>query len=167
MDYENEVAVIPLKSYPSFMSALEDLKLTMGDMRPKFLELVGPKSKYVDRPVLEAEILRFSMSRLNDKIGVYIVLVGPKGAGKSTILAKVLEEKKGVINILVSQADTPEMFLRRLLLSCGKIVEEEALVGLEVLIPILRSVAEKRNDLPITFTIEVVLKRNIFDCQFN
>jgi hypothetical protein len=66
-----------------------------------------------------------------------------------------LEEKKGVINILLSQADTPEMFLRRLLLSCGKIVEEEALVGLEVLIPILRSVAEKRNDLPITFTIEV------------
>jgi hypothetical protein len=147
--------VIALQSFPLFTNALEDLNSTIGDIKPNFLEPIGPRSKYVDRPVLESEILRFSLSKMNDKVGSYVVLIGPKGGGKSTVVAKVFEEKKGVINMILHQVDTSESFLRRLLLSCGKIVEENTSIGLEFLIPILRSAAEKRNDLPISFIIEV------------
>ena len=59
---------------------------------------------YVSRPSLEGGILRvYNSSRESD---AYTVIVGPKGTGKSSVVAHVLNNKSGVLYLDVSEADT-------------------------------------------------------------
>ena len=111
-----------LTNYPVYSQIVKEngpkiMKMIAGDLTvklcetiPSFTELsnVGDGRKYVARPSLENFILQASEQSLKNKGGVCTILVGPKGAGKSSVVARVLSGKKGVVALLVSDRDTPE-----------------------------------------------------------
>jgi hypothetical protein len=87
-----------------------DLTVKLCETIPSFTELsnVGDGRKYVTRPSLENFILHASEQSLEDKGGVCTILVGPECAGKSSAVARVLNGKKGVVTLLISDTVTPE-----------------------------------------------------------
>ena len=103
-------------NYPVYKAIIEDAKpvimdMISGDLTIKLCETsasitessnVGDGSDYVTRPSLENCILQASEQSLKSKGGVYTILVGAKGAGKTSAVARVLREKKGVVAVLVS-----------------------------------------------------------------
>lgn len=71
------------------------------------------------RPSLENLTLQPSEQTLEDKGDVCTIIVGPKGAGKSSAVAHVLSGKKGVVALLTSDTDTSESVVLRLVKLCG------------------------------------------------
>jgi predicted GTPase len=73
-----------------------------------FTELsnVGDGCDYVARPSLKNFILQASEQSLKNNGGVCTIIFGPKGAGKSSAVARVLSGKKGVVALLISDTDT-------------------------------------------------------------
>lgn len=64
---------------------------------------------YVERPELEKKLADFLKEpRL---AGRYFVLFGPKGAGKSTVVQKVLQDRKGVILLSASNVSTKDSII--------------------------------------------------------
>jgi hypothetical protein len=62
---------------------------------------------YVKRSCLENQIQSVSDNR--DHLGEYYIVYGVEGAGKSYLIASVLEGKDGVIRIDVSRGDTLQL----------------------------------------------------------
>jgi hypothetical protein len=62
------------------------------ETKSSFTELcnVGDGRKYVARPSLDKFILQASDQKLKNKGGVCTIIVGPKGAGKLSSVARVL-----------------------------------------------------------------------------
>ena len=75
---------------------------------------VRDEGDYVTRPLLERRILQASELSLKSKGGVYTIIVGAKGAGKTSAVARVLREKKGVVALLVFDKDIRETIISQL-----------------------------------------------------
>jgi hypothetical protein len=134
-----------------------DLTVKLCETIPSFTELynVGDGRKYVASPSLANFILQASEQSLEDKGGVCTIIVGPKGPGKSSAVARVLSGKKGVVALLMSDTDTPESVILRLVKLCGIDVQGGVSIGLDEFGPVLLKAAEMRKDLPITIALEV------------
>jgi GTPase SAR1 family protein len=151
----NASAFIIMDTGPRRTAINEELTKKFCEIIPTFESTnVEDDNDYVTRLSLENRILKASECRMRDKYGHYTILVGPDGAGKSSIVARVLREKKGVVVMKISPLDTWESIILRLFTKCG--VND---LGLDYEIPdfapALRKAAEQRNDLPITFIFEV------------
>ena len=117
---------------------------------------------YVNRPTLEHSILMASKVLLPDKVGEYTVIVGPDGSGKTSTVANVFNNMKGVVNVCVSQVDTTKSLfstLARCVIRKEVVFRDtklDAQFDLEILFPILITVAkQQRDNLPITVVFEV------------
>ena len=109
---------------------------------------------YVTRPTLENNILRvYNTSFAKKATGAYTVIVGTKGAGKSSATAHALDKKPGVLCVKVTQAETSSSFCRKLLKTSGQVLEENIELGVDVLYPLLEQIALAGR--PITIVIEV------------
>jgi hypothetical protein len=140
------------------------MKMIAGDLTVKLCETiasftemsnVGDGCDYVARPSLENFILQASEQSLKNKGGVCTILVGPKGAGKSSAVAHVLSGKKGVVALFVSDTDTPESVILTLVEVCGIDVKGGVSIRLNEFGPVLLKAAEMRKGLPITIVFEV------------
>jgi hypothetical protein len=134
-----------------------DLTLKLCETSASITEFdnVGDGSNYVTRPSMEKRILQASEKSLKDKGGVYTILVGAKGAGKTSAVARVLREKKGVVAVLVSDKDTPGSLVSKLVKKCGIKVTQGLDIDLEDFGPVLLKAAEIRKGRPITIVFEV------------
>ena len=137
-------------AYPAAKRALERLLFHLPTATTTFPIL----ENYVSRPSLEGGILRvYNSSRESD---AYTVIVGPKGAGKSTVVAHVLNNKSGVLYLDVSEADTEKTILRRVLVTSGESVEENFNdLTLNILYPVLAQAAKGGSGRRITIVFEV------------
>ena len=140
------------------------MKMIAGDLTIKLCETsasitefnnVRDGSDYVTRPLLENCILQASEQSLKNKGGAYTIIVGAKGAGKTSAVARVLREKKGVVALLVSDNDTPESLILKLVKKCGIEVRQGLKIDLEEFGPVLLKAAEIRKGRPITIVFEV------------
>ena len=148
----NEVAT------PLIMKIIEvDLTRKLCETSTSITEFrnVGDDSDYVTRPLLEWSILKALEQSLKNKGGNYDILVGAKGAGKTSAVARVLREKKGVVALLVSDNDTPESLILKLIKKCGIDVKQGLKTDLEELGPVLLKAAEIREGRPIIIVFEV------------
>ena len=87
------------------------------NLKPYFIDHVGPDSDYISRSKMEKLILSV-YDNTDNRSGQYFVMYGPKGAGKSSLVAKVLAEKCGVTEICISQGDTVDTTIQGILKSC-------------------------------------------------
>lgn len=110
---------------------------------------------YVNRPMLEERILAvYETCRFESD--AYTVIIGPHGAGKSFLVAHVLANKLGVVDILVTDADTPASLVFKLLRNSGVTIDDNLSVGIEALGPVLENAASKQpNFRRITIVFEV------------
>jgi hypothetical protein len=95
---------------------------------------------YVSRPSLESKILKVYESRQKDSDS-YTIIVGPKGAGKSSTVAHVMQNKLGVLLLGVSEADSEKTILLKLLSVGGAHVEVRGVLELVSLYPALAQAA--------------------------
>ena len=116
---------------------------------------VGDGFNYITRPLLENRILKASEQSLEDKGGVYTIIVGAKGAGKTSAVARALHGKKGVVALLVSDTDTPESIILQLVNQCGIGAKQGLRIHLDELGVILLKAAEIREGRPITIVFQV------------
>ena len=143
---------------PKIMKTIAgDLTAKLCETIPSFTELsnVGDGCNYVARPSLEKIILQASEQSLKNKGGVWTIVVGPNGAGKSSAVARVLRGKKGVVALMVSDRDTRESVILRLVELCGIDVKGGVSIDLGEFGPVLLKAAEMRKGLPITIVFEV------------
>jgi hypothetical protein len=149
------VASVVFQGVPLFRNAIVELLTSLPDIEPKFSNSVGQDSNYVTRPLLEEDIEKVSRKVISEKRGEYTIIVGPKGGGKSSVVARVFGGKKGVIFIKISHLDSSSSFLAKLMATCGKIVEERLPLGVEVLIPVIKEAAKRNGGVPVTVILEV------------
>ena len=156
-------------NYPVYKAIIEDtgpliMKAIAGDLTRKLCETsisitefnnVGDDSDYVTRPSLENCILQASEQNLKNKGGAYTIIVGAKGAGKTSAVARVLHAKKGMLALLVSDNDTPESLIFQLVELCGIDVKQGLKIQLKDFGPVLLKAAEIRNGRPIAIVFEV------------
>ena len=143
--FNNEV-VVPAHE------AFKKMSFSLAKARPIFPEKVGPSSDYVSRPSIEKKVLDvFEKKSLQS--GTYFVMYGPKGAGKSSVVAQVLGDKSGVANITISQGDTTSSILAKICKMCGQTSIESSDLG--DFAALLRDACEQRGGQPPTVVFEV------------
>ena len=112
MSQLNKEVVVPAHE------AFKQMSFSLAKARPFFADKVGPSSNYVSRPSIEKKVLDvFEKKSLES--GTYFVMYGPKGAGKSSVVARVLGDKTGVANISISQGDTTSSILSKICKMCA------------------------------------------------
>ena len=142
---KKEVVVPAHESY-------KKMSFSLAKARPKFSEKVGPSSDYVSRPSIEKKVLDvFEKKSLQS--GTYFVMYGPKGAGKSSLVARVLGDKTGVAKISISQGDTTSSILAKICKMCGQSSMESS--DLDDFSAVLRDACEQREGHPLTVVFEV------------
>lgn len=60
--------------------------------------LAAPTTSFIERLDLEARLQKMKVSKPS---GAYYVLYGPKAAGKSSLVANFVQNRKGVVNVMV------------------------------------------------------------------
>ena len=141
-----------LTCYPGAKRALKQLFVVLPTTTNTFL-FVG--DNYVSRPSIEDKILQVYNSPLRSGRDSYTVVVGPTGSGKDFDTMRVLGQKPGVLWVSVSEALTPSSLLRRLLQTSGVAVEQNMLLGLNVLLPVFQQIADHNDGRPITIVFDV------------
>jgi len=125
-------------------NSLADVKLKNQDL--------PDSSYYVARPALEAKILA-----VYDKTflvsGSYCIVYGVKGAGKTSAVKRVLNDKAGVVLVQVSESDTVESIMVKIFEACGEVVDPAA--RLSKILGALKAAKEKREGRPVTVLFEV------------
>jgi hypothetical protein len=156
------VSVVPVVYLATFLQAAlflisfsgntyRRLALSLANMKPVFPEHVDVTSWYIPRRSLEAQILRVYDTQIPN--GDYHVVYGPKGAGKSSLVASALGDKQGVLVIPLSQGDTDQTLLSKIFRKCK--VKINTSPEFDDFDKILRDAKDKRNGRPITFVFEV------------
>jgi hypothetical protein len=153
-----------LTNYPVYSQIVKEnepniMKMIAGDLTVKLCETIPSFTELyncdnVARPSLENFILQASDQKLKKKGGVCTIIVVPKGTGKSSAVARVLSGKKGVVALSISDTDTPESVILRLVKLCGIDVKGGVSIGLDELGPVLLKAAEMRKGLPIDYLKE-------------
>jgi GTPase SAR1 family protein len=68
--------------------------------KPSRIQELEDAKKYIPRPDLEETIMSILEKKESDE--TYVVLYGPKGCGKSLLIEKCINNRKGVVSVLVS-----------------------------------------------------------------
>ena len=142
-----------LTCYPGAKRALKRLFVVLPTITNGRHLFVG--DNYVSRPSIEDKILQVYNSPLRSGRDSYTVVVGPTGSGKDFVTMRVLGQKPGVLWVSVSEALTPSSLLRRLLQTSGVAVEQNMLLGLNVLLPVFQQIADHNDGRPITIVFDV------------
>ena len=135
-------------------NVLKTMSFSLAKIRPKFVEDVGPFSDYIPRLDIEKQISHVFEKR-SLKSGTFFVMYGPKGAGKSSSVARALGDKEGVIKLLITQGDTTSSILENIVELCGLKPSKTPKVRLDDLSYVLRSAAKRRKGHPVTVVFEV------------
>ena len=106
-----------------------------------FIDHVGPDSDYISRLKMEKLILSVC-DNTDNRGGQYLVVYGPKGAGRSSLVARALAEKCGVIKISTSQGDTVDTIIKKILDTCQVQLDHSA--SLDTISRVLRDAASGR-----------------------
>ncbi len=117
-----------------------------------FIERADDSVAFTPRPIEEAKILAVINQKTVDSSGAYTILYGPKGAGKSTLVSRVLQGKKGVVVIKVSIGDTTQSILAKIVAECN--LPKAAGVELDIFNDVLDK-ACKFLGHPVTVVFEV------------
>jgi hypothetical protein len=142
-----------VSAFPGVSKALE--KLTLNLPASKYpLPVV---KNYISRPSLESKIHKvYNSSKETD---AYTVLVGVKGSGKSSAVARVLNEKPGLLYITVSESDTSSSLLQKLLSKSGERCDENInILDVNILYPVLNQAAKDMGGRRVTVVLEVELE---------
>lgn len=111
---------------------------------------------YVTRPSFEKTILKVSNNVLEDKrSGIYTIIVGPTGSGKSSVVARVLCGKRGALHLVINEKDTQYSIMLKLYQQIGLKYDPDRKVSVDHFPLVLQKAAENRNGLPITFVFEM------------
>jgi hypothetical protein len=139
-------------AFPGVSRALEKLKLDL----PTTTHTFKVTKNYVSRPLLESKIQKiYDTEKESD---AYTVLVGVKGSGKSTAVARVLNEKPGLLYITVSESDTSSSLLQKLLSKSGERCNENInIFDVSILYPVLNQAAKDMGGRRVTVVLEVEL----------
>jgi hypothetical protein len=123
---------------------------------PKAFDGVGTEKDYISRPSFEKTILKVSKNVMEGKRpGVYTILVGPKGSGKSAVVARVLSGKRGVVHIAINEKDTPYTVVLKLYQQIGLKYDPALRTTIDHFPSVLQKVADDREGLPITIVLEM------------
>lgn len=111
---------------------------------------------YVNRPPLEKIVRDFLVRRIQYQN--YAIVAGPKGVGKTTLLHAVTKNMSGVVRIKVTDTDTGESILNKLLFACH--IDNESSFRAEELIMEALDAECRSDDMngtnnPIKIVIEV------------
>jgi hypothetical protein len=117
-----EMAAAVVAQHPLAKRAFERL-LDVLPVATIFGPVYGIYGNYVSRPAIEERILQAYNSCLGSGDGVYTVVVGPEGSGKSSATAHALEHKPGVVYMHMDRADTPSSVLRNILRRSGEQID--------------------------------------------
>lgn len=122
----------------------------------KAFDGIGTGKDYITRPSFEKTILKVSENTMESKRpGIYTILVGPKGSGKSSVVARVLAGKRGVVHIVMSEKDTPFTIVLKMHHQLGLKYDRDVKVTLDHIPSVLQRVTEYREGLPITIVFEM------------
>lgn len=147
----SDVSVIELDKKTSFILA-DSLTETIS----KTFDGIGTEKEYTSRPSFEKTILKVSKNVRDIKSpGIFTILVGPKGSGKLSVVARVLSGKRGVVHIVIGEKDTPYSIVLKLYEQIGLIHDPDLQVTVDHFPSILLRVAEERQGLPITIVLEM------------
>ena len=78
-----------------------------------YLELVK-NNKYVKRPSIEKELLSFTNRTKTESDGIYLIVYGAKGAGKSIVADAVISGRPGILKVKWSCAGSKYMLLQEI-----------------------------------------------------
>jgi len=140
-----------IPAYPSATKALKQLFFRLPTATASF----PINERYVSRPSLESKIQKvYNYSRQSDS---FYVIVGPKGTGKSSLVAHVLQHKSGVLYFKVNEVDTATTLLCRILASSGVVVTDNDvdLLPLSTLYPVLSQASNEAGGRRMTIVFEV------------
>lgn len=127
----------------------EALSFSLANSKAIFSEDTGISSIYIPRTLLENKIENIYFNS-DFSVGDYNVIYGPKGAGKSSLVARVLRDKVGVVKLSIKQGETNESIVRKIFKSCGMSYNES--MALEDVQIALKKAGEKR---PLTIVFDV------------
>jgi len=137
-------------AFPGVSRALEKLKLDL----PTTTHTFKVTKNYVSRPLLESKIQKIYDTETESD--AYTVLVGGKGSGKSTAVARVLNEKPGLLYITVSESDTSSSLLQKLLSISGERCDENInILDVNILYPVLDQAAKDMGGRRVTVVLEI------------
>jgi len=137
-------------AFPGVSRALEKLKLDL----PTTTHTFKVTKNYVSRPLLESKIQKIYDTETESD--AYTVLVGGKGSGKSTAVARVLNEKPGLLYITVSESDTSSSLLQKLLSISGERCDENInILDVNILYPVLDQAAKDMGGRRVTVVFEI------------
>jgi hypothetical protein len=80
-------------------------------------------ARYVSRPDVEDQVSQF-LKRPFNGAGIYGILAGPKGIGKSTLADHVCKNLDSIVVVGVNDTDTEITILRNLVEACGFIFDQ-------------------------------------------
>jgi hypothetical protein len=137
-------------AFPGVSRALEKLQLNLPTTKHPFPVV----KNYISRPSLESKIHKiYNSSKETD---AYTVLVGVKGAGKSSAVAQVLNNKPGLLYITISEFDTSSSLLQKLLSISGERCDENInILDVNILYPVLNQAAKNMGDRRVTVIMEI------------
>jgi hypothetical protein len=148
-----EMAAAVVAHYPLANRAFERLL----DILPAMTNYAAiPLRNYVSRPSVEDGILQAYNSCFGRDDGVYTVVVGPEGSGKTSTTACMSEHKTGVLHLSMNREDTPSSVLRKILSISGEQLDYKTFQpGLRDLYPLLVLVASKMGGRRLTILLDV------------
>ena len=154
-----------LFSAPQGLMKVQSLVEDLIRVKPKF-SFVVPSAEYIPRPQLEKRLLDIYESKQTFvNRGIYHVVFGAEGVGKSTTIIRVFEGKEGVIAVNVSQGDTAQSVFEKISRACGipKLDDEISLKDFDLAL----SLASSRlgNDKRIAIILEVERCGDITDAR--
>ena len=108
-----------LVSAPQVFNKVQNFVEALVQVKPTF-SFVVPSAEYICRPNLEKLLLDIYESKQSFvNKGIYHVVFGAEGVGKSTTIIRVFEGKEGVIAVNVSQGDTAQSVFEKISRACG------------------------------------------------
>ena len=128
------------------------LSNSLADVKPMFLSVPVSSIDYVPRPTLEAEILAVYNNK-SLQGGSYYIVYGVKGAGKTSVVTRVLGDKTGVVAVRVSQTDKVETIFAKFFEACGEVLTPASEV--DKITTAMQAATEKRDGRPVTVVIEI------------
>jgi hypothetical protein len=148
-----EMAAAVVAHYPLANRAFERLL----DILPAMTNYAAiPLRNYVSRPSVEDGILQAYNSCFGRDDGVYTVVVGPEGSGKTSTTACMSEHKTGVVHLSMNREDTPSSVLRKILSISGEQLDYKTFQpGLRDLYPLFVLVANKMGGRRLTILLDV------------
>lgn len=132
---------------------LELFSRELSETIPSFsLSLTADKRPYIQRTDLERSLVKFR-DRKSTKGEIYLVVVGPKGAGKSALVAHVFEGRPGTVVVDINQNSSPQSIVADILLSCSVRVGDKELSTKQLREPLVKAMAKKGS--PVTIILEM------------